>query len=101
MDTLIQHLSGFASLLCAGGLSFIVLTRRIKEGFVIKLGLIMMIGALLATAAMSLNGFDSARGWWNAAFLLRVGLLLVLVGYVRRVDQETKDAAVVPPKETP
>lgn len=90
MDLLIQHLSGVISLLCAGALSFIVLTKRVKEGVVIKLGLVMMIGALLATGIMSLKGFDSLRGLWNASILLRVGMLLTILGYMRRVDLEMK-----------
>lgn len=90
MDLLIQNLSGFTSLLCAAALSFIVLTRRVREGVVIKSGLVMMIGALLATGIMSIKGLDSARGFWNASMLLRVGMLLVILGYVRRVDAEMK-----------
>lgn len=88
MDHLTQYVSGLASLFCAGALSFIVLTRRVKEGVVIKAGLVMMIGGLLATGVISIKGFDSARGLWNAALLLRVGLLVVILGYVRRVDKE-------------
>jgi hypothetical protein len=90
METIFQHLSGFTSLLCAGALSFIVLTRRVKEGVVIKTGLIMMIGSFLASGVMALKGLDSVRGLANVELLLRVGMLVVVVGYVRRVDYETE-----------
>ena len=91
MDTLTQHVSGLASLLCAAALAFVVLTRRVQEGVVIKMGLVMMIGGLLATGVISLKGFDSLRGFWNAGLLIRVGLLVVILGYVRRVDAEMKE----------
>jgi len=90
METIAQQIAGAASFLCAGALSFIVLTRRIQEGVVMKAGLVMMIGALLATGMMAVKQFDSLQGFWNAAVLLRCGLLVTILGYVWRVDGETK-----------
>lgn len=92
VDLLNQHLAGLTSFACAAALSFIVLTRRIKEGVIIKAGLILMIAALLASGCMSYDLTVSLRDIWNATMLLRVGLLMVLIGYVLRVNQEEKGA---------
>lgn len=90
MDALVQLLSGAVSLLCAGALSFIVLSRRVHEGVVIKFGLTLMVMGLLASGLLTLKGFDSLSGLWNAALILRVGLLVVIAGYAWRINQANK-----------
>lgn len=88
----IQTLSGITSVLCAGLLSSIVLTSRVQEGPVIKLGLILMIIGLLASGIITLKGFDTMHGLWNASLLLRVGLLIALTGYRWKMNFKHKGA---------
>ncbi len=83
METL-HVLNGLIALVCAIVLGYIVLHREIHEGVVLKVGLLLMIAALLATAAHS---FGDTRDWmalWTASFTLRLGLLVVGIGFIMR-----------------
>lgn len=79
MDAL-HILNGLVSLTCAGALSWLVLSPGIHEGPVIKVGLIVMIFSLLATAAHTLGGTENWRPLSAAGLTLRFGLLTVIAG---------------------
>lgn len=84
--------SGFVtaiiSLVLAAALTYIVLTNKIDEGPIIKTGLVLAIGGLLATAALVFATIDdgAARmfGLWNATLLARIGMLVAVVGFLAR-----------------
>ena len=78
----VQFLSGATSLACAGLIASIVLSQKIKEGVAIKCGLVMMIIGLMASGLITLKGFDDLEGLWNAALLLRTGLLVTALGVI-------------------
>ena len=84
MDETFFLANGWLSLLAGLGLSYVVLSQRIHEGFVIKAGLVAMILGLFGTAVLTLGGFDSLRGLLNAGLLLRGGLCVVIAGYGMR-----------------
>lgn len=86
----IQTLSGVTSLLCAALSTWMVLNPRVHEGFVIKTGLVLMATGLMASGVITLKGFDTLHGLWNASLLLRFGLLVVLLGYTWRMDFQKK-----------
>ena len=79
MDAL-HILNGLVSLTCAGVLSWLVLSPGIHEGPVIKVGLIAMIFALLATAAHTLGDTQDWMALSTAGLTLRLGLLTVIAG---------------------
>lgn len=76
--------NGIVSLLCAAVLTVIVLHSKIHEGVVIKVGMILMILALFATGAHALTMSQSWMALWSTGFTLRLGLLIVAVGFVLR-----------------
>ena len=73
--------TGWLSLLAACALSWVVLTSTVREGIVIKAGLILMVAGLFSTAALTLTGAYSLRGLLNAGLALRLGLCIVIAGY--------------------
>lgn len=80
--------NGAASLLAAVALSHVVLSPHWQEGLIAKVGLIFMIFSLLATAALTLliTG-GQPPDWeslWNAGTGLRMGMVLVVLGYYLR-----------------
>lgn len=81
----IHYANGWLSLACAAGLSCVVLNRRIAEGLVVKVGLVLMILGLAFTGAMVLADLEIMRGMRNAGFTTRLGLLIVIVGYAFKV----------------
>lgn len=81
----IQFLSGTTSVACACLLSSLVLSTKVQEGLAIKLGLVLMIVGLMASGLITLKGFDSLEGLWNAALLLRTGLLITVLGVVWKI----------------
>ena len=81
----IQFLSGTTSVICACLLSSLVLSRKVQEGLPIKLGLILMVVGLMASGLITLKGFDSLEGLWNAALLLRTGLLITVLGVIWKI----------------
>lgn len=72
--------SGAACLVAAIVLSIIVLHPGIKEGPLVKAGLVAMILSLCATAALTLTGSENWPGYWRSAFTLRVGLAVSCIG---------------------
>lgn len=84
MDEIIRSANGAVSLVCALGLSWVVLSRRVNEGLVVKLGLVAMIFGLVATAMLTFGDIEINRGMRNAGFLTRCGLLVAVVGMLLR-----------------
>lgn len=81
----LQILNGLASLLCAVVLSAVVLSDRVKDGVVIKAGLIAMIGSFIVTAMLT---FEQSRDWEayaHAHLINRVGLLIACGGALWRL----------------
>lgn len=75
------ELNGVFSLLAALGLSFVVLHPSIHEGLAIKGGMIVMVISLIASAAVAFGDPPSVKAAFNAGLALRVGILIVCVGY--------------------
>ena len=78
------------SLLAALGLGYVVLHPRIYEGTMIKAGLIVMIISLLGSAAAPLgdNPLSTAT---NAGLSLRLGIVIVGLGYFLKYRRHRKD----------
>lgn len=78
------------SLLAALGLGYVVLHPRIYEGTLIKAGLIVMIISLLGSAAAPLgdNPLSTAT---NAGLSLRLGIVIVGLGYFLKYRRHRKD----------
>lgn len=83
METL-HVINGIVALVVAAVLGILVLRPSIHEGVIIKLGMLLMILGLLATAAHSFVDSENWRALWNASFVLRLGLLIVAGGFVLR-----------------
>lgn len=81
---MLHILNGLVALACAVLLGVVVLHPSIHEGVVIKAGMLMMIFALGATAVHSLSDTENWRALWNASFVLRLGLMVVAMGFVLR-----------------
>jgi len=75
------ELNGFFSVLAALGLSFVVLHPSIHEGLMIKVGMIVMIISLFASASVAFGDPPSITTAFNAGLSLRVGILIVCIGY--------------------
>lgn len=84
MDDLIRSANGAVSLVCAIGLLWVVLSSRVQEGLVIKLGLWAMVFGLGVTAVLTFTDVEINRGLRNAGFCTRVGLLITILGLLCR-----------------
>ena len=78
------------SMLAALGLGYVVLHPRIYEGTAIKAGLIIMIMSLLGSAGAPL-GDDPLATAANAGLSLRVGIVIVGLGYFLKYRRHRKD----------
>ena len=79
MDLL--HLANAAACVVAAlVLSLIVLHPHIKEGLIVKAGLIAMVIGLSATAALVFSESLNWNAYWRAGFTLRAGLAVACVG---------------------
>lgn len=75
------YANGVFSILAALGLCYVVLHPSIHEGLVIKLGMNVMIFSLFASAFVAFSDEPSAATAFNAGLSLRVGILIVCIGY--------------------
>ena len=75
------ELNGVFSLFASLGLSFVVLHPTIHEGLIIKIGMVVMIISLCASASVAFDPTPSLTTAFNAGLSLRVGILIVCVGY--------------------
>lgn len=80
MDPVTLTANGVVSLVTAVALTAVILSRRVHEGILTKLGLIIVALSLFASALVSLFGDKPLPGLVNSAFALRVGLLIVCAG---------------------
>lgn len=85
-----HFLNAFFSILGAGGLLYVVMSQRINEGIVIKLGLMLIISGLLVTASLILFTPKYVNVWdglWNAGLVTRIGICMCVYGYGYRVRE--------------
>lgn len=85
-----DFLNGGLSIAAAIGLSYVVLSPRIEEGGLIKVGLIAMIFSLIASAAYSFLDLPMALAF-KAAVVLRGGIVVVCVGYWFKFKRHRRD----------
>ena len=87
-------LNGILSALAAGALTYVVMSPRINEGGVTKLGMVAMILSLIVSAAFSFPAIfgevDPATAY-NAALVLRGGIVVVCVGYWLKFKRRKRD----------
>lgn len=76
----------FTALFLAGACFWAVMSPRVRDGIVIKVGLILMAVGYMVIAHALTDGMDCSdvRGLARAALLTRVGLLIVLGGWYWR-----------------
>ena len=79
-----QMISVLSSMFVVAVLVAVIMRNDIKEGVVIKIGLIFVCMSLLASLIMSMQEHAPAQGWVNAGLSLRVGLAITCAGIVWR-----------------
>lgn len=79
--------SGVSCVVAALVLSIIVLHPGIKEGLLVKVGLVAMILSLSATAALTFTGSADWPAYWRAAFTLRIGLAVTCAGILLKAHR--------------
>jgi len=79
-----QMISVLSSMFVVAVLVVVLLRHDIKEGIVIKIGLIFVCMSLLASLFLSMQESAPAQGWVNAGLALRVGLAITCAGIVWR-----------------
>ncbi len=86
MDAFTSAANAFAALLLACICAWAILSPRVRDGVVIKLGLILMAIGYLVTVAQLADGMDCSdlQGLARSELLTRVGLLIVAAGWLWR-----------------
>jgi len=79
-----QMISVLSSMFVVAVLVAVIMRNDIREGVVIKIGLIFVCMSLLASLIMSMQEHAPAQGWVNAGLSLRVGLAITCAGIVWR-----------------
>ena len=89
MDELVTVFNATTAAVIALVLSWAVLSHRVRDGVVIKLGLISMALGFGALSWQLVDGMGCTdlRPLNNAHALVHVGLAIVLVGYLLRTRQ--------------
>ena len=82
--------NGVLSLVAAGALSYVVLNPKINEGGLTKLGMIAMVLSLIASAMYSFGDLSPVAAY-NAALVLRGGIVLVCLGYWVKFKRHKRD----------
>lgn len=77
-------ISGVVSLVTAFAIGWLILSPRIHEGALIKLGLITIVFGLLASVAHTFDGTDGWYAIWASSLAIRFGILLVVLGLLWR-----------------
>lgn len=75
-----QVANGLVSLLAASLLTGLVLNPSIREGVVVKVGLMAMIWGLIGTAYLTLSASDNWDAVWHAGLVLRSGMCVTCIG---------------------
>lgn len=83
-------LNGALSVLAAGALSYVVLSSKVDEGPWIKVGLIAMILSLIVSAMCSFADLPLETAY-NAALVLRAGIVVVCFGYWAKFKRHKRD----------
>ena len=85
------------SLLLMGVLGYTVLSPRVRDGLVIKLGLVLMLLGLLGTVIQVLDGLtcDDTMQLLHSRTLILAGLLVAAGGFAWRVRQGKRRAGDV------
>lgn len=86
----LQFLNAAFSILCACALSVIVFRTDIKEGPVLKVGLVGMIFSNLITAMLIFEGSQNLDAYALTSVVSRVGILLICVGLIGRAVNYAK-----------
>ncbi len=83
MDQLIAYFNSAASAILACVIGWAILSHRVKDGVVIKIGLIVMCTGFVGTSYLLLDGvcMEDAYGLNRAEALVHVGMVIVLIGY--------------------
>lgn len=80
----LQFLNGLASLVCAIVFSGVVLSDRVKDGVVIKTGLIATIAGSVVTFMLTVEESRNWDAYALANLITRVGLIVAFGGAVYR-----------------
>lgn len=83
-DWLISILNGSASALIAFGLAAAVLSKRVNDGVVIKVGLSCMALGFVVIAVHMLRIWPNVQGVTRAMLLVNLGIAVVILGYIFR-----------------
>ena len=75
-----QVANGLVSIVAAALMTGLTLNPSIKEGVVVKTGLMAMIWGLIGTAYLTLSASDNWEAVWNAGLVLRIGLCVTCIG---------------------
>lgn len=88
MDRFIDILNATASASIFGVIAWAIMTDRVRDGIVIKSGLILMALGFFGNACLQMNGVapDDTRGLANCQMLINAGLLIVAVGWLWRTN---------------
>lgn len=89
MDDTLDAVNAVAAVFSSAVLGYVVLDQRIREGAWIKAGLVVVILALLASAALTLQG-GPVWAWANVGLACRTGIALVCVGVLVRANRVGK-----------
>ena len=91
MDAFTTTANAWATLLLACFCAWAIFSPRVRDGVVIKLGLILMAIGYLVTVAQLVDGMDCSdlHGLARSALLTRVGLLIVVAGWLWRHRAKT------------
>lgn len=83
MDQAITTINAAVSGTLAGAIAWAILSRRVKDGVVIKVGLILLALGCAVTCIKLIDGLDNMDllALNRARLLAHAGLLVVLVGY--------------------
>lgn len=86
----LQFLNASFSIMCAGALSVIVFHNEIKEGPILKIGLVGMIFSNLITAMLIFEGSKNLDAYSATGVIHRIGVLLICVGLIGRAVNYAK-----------
>jgi len=83
-------LNGVLSVAAAGTLTYVVMSPRIDEGGLIKVGLMAMILSLIVSAMYSFSDLPFMAAY-NAALVLRGGIVVVCLGYYLKFKRHKRN----------
>jgi hypothetical protein len=84
---MMQYVSATLSIVTALVLAAIVLPHAVREGLILKAGMVTMIFGLLAGAGIKLSGIEAPLNAWRAELTLHMGIAIVCAGLVVRAHK--------------